>query len=161
MIRLVCLVLLVFTTLCLFLNIGLYKIFVVLTELEAISKRALPDEFIEFANFIEDVTAQDENHSDAFSDKSVNGVAKTVSDVPIVSPSGAIFDRSTNKVEKPDPNSVIESHSDKNTNNVEKSISDLHMSRLVGKPTMWFPTRSNTNRPVQAQKRARSLKCRI
>ena len=35
------------------------------------------------------------------------------------------------------------------------------MSRLVGKPTMWFPTRSNTNRPVQAQKRARSLKFRI
>ena len=35
------------------------------------------------------------------------------------------------------------------------------MSRLVGKPTMWFPTRSETNRPVQAQKRARSLKFRI
>ena len=32
------------------------------------------------------------------------------------------------------------------------------MSRLVGKPTMWFPNRSDTNRPVQAQKRARSLK---
>ena len=31
-------------------------------------------------------------------------------------------------------------------------------SHLVGKPTMWFP---NTNRPVQAQKRARSLKFRI
>ena len=26
---------------------------------------------------------------------------------------------------------------------------------------MWFPNRSNTNRPVQAQKRARSLKFRI
>ena len=35
------------------------------------------------------------------------------------------------------------------------------MSRLVEKPTMWFPTRSDTNRPVQAQKRARSLKFRI
>ena len=37
----------------------------------------------------------------------------------------------------------------------------LEMSHLVGKPTMWFPTRSDTNRPVQAQKRARSLKFRI
>ena len=35
------------------------------------------------------------------------------------------------------------------------------MSRLVGKPTMWFPNRSDTNRPVHAQKRARSLKFRI
>ena len=34
----------------------------------------------------------------------------------------------------------------------------LHLSRLVGKPTMWFPTRSNTNRPVQAQKMARGWK---
>ena len=34
------------------------------------------------------------------------------------------------------------------------------MSRLVGKPTMWFPNRSDTNRPVQAKKRARSLKFR-
>ena len=33
-----------------------------------------------------------------------------------------------------------------------------HMSLLVGKPTMWFPNRSDTNRPVQSQKRARSLK---
>ena len=37
----------------------------------------------------------------------------------------------------------------------------LHLSRLVGKPTMWFPNRSDTIRPVQAQKRARSLKFRI
>ena len=37
----------------------------------------------------------------------------------------------------------------------------LYMSHLVGKPTMWFPNRSDTNRPVQAQKRARSLKFRI
>ena len=35
------------------------------------------------------------------------------------------------------------------------------MSRLVGKPTMWFPNRSDTNRFVQAQKRARSLKFRV
>ena len=35
------------------------------------------------------------------------------------------------------------------------------LSRLVGKPTMWFSNWSDTNRPVQAQKRARSLKFRI
>ena len=35
------------------------------------------------------------------------------------------------------------------------------MSRLVGKPTMWFPNRSDTNRAVQAQKTARSMKFRI
>ena len=33
-----------------------------------------------------------------------------------------------------------------------------YMSRLVGKPTMWFPNRSDTNRPVHLQKQARSLK---
>ena len=33
-----------------------------------------------------------------------------------------------------------------------------YMSRLVRKPTMWFPNRSDTNRPVQLQKQARSLK---
>ena len=32
------------------------------------------------------------------------------------------------------------------------------MSRRVRKPTMWFPNWSDTNRPVQAQKKARSLK---
>ena len=32
------------------------------------------------------------------------------------------------------------------------------MSRLVGKPTMWFPNRSDTNRAVQAQNQARGLK---
>ena len=32
-----------------------------------------------------------------------------------------------------------------------------YMSRLLGKPT-WFLNRSDTSRPVQAQKRARSLK---
>ena len=31
----------------------------------------------------------------------------------------------------------------------------LHMSRLVRKPTMWFPYRSDTNQVVQAQKMAR------
>ena len=36
-----------------------------------------------------------------------------------------------------------------------------YMSRLMGKPTMWFSNRSDTNRPVQSQKRARSLKFRI
>ena len=36
-----------------------------------------------------------------------------------------------------------------------------YMSHLVGKPTMWFPNRSETNRPVQSQKRARILKFRI
>ena len=30
-----------------------------------------------------------------------------------------------------------------------------------GKPSMWFPNRHDTNRPVQSQKRARSLKFRI
>ena len=39
--------------------------------------------------------------------------------------------------------------------------SGKHMSRLVGKPTMWFPTRPDTNRPVQTQKRARILKFRF
>ena len=31
----------------------------------------------------------------------------------------------------------------------------------MGKPTLWFPNRSDSNRPVQAQERARSLKFRI
>ena len=35
------------------------------------------------------------------------------------------------------------------------------LSRLVEKPTMWFLNRSYTNRPVQLQKQARSLKFRI
>ena len=29
-------------------------------------------------------------------------------------------------------------------------LTELEMSRLVGKPTMWFPNRSNTKRSVQA-----------
>ena len=32
------------------------------------------------------------------------------------------------------------------------------MSHLVEKPTMWFPNRSDTNRPLQLQKLARNLK---
>ena len=35
------------------------------------------------------------------------------------------------------------------------------MSHLVGKPTMWFPNRSDTNQAVQSQKQARSLKFQI
>ena len=34
----------------------------------------------------------------------------------------------------------------------------FNMSHLVGKPTMWFPNRFDTNRPVQLQKQDRSLK---
>ena len=33
-----------------------------------------------------------------------------------------------------------------------------YMSGLVGKPTIWFPNRSDTNQAVQSQKQARSLK---
>ena len=36
-----------------------------------------------------------------------------------------------------------------------------YLSRLVGKPTMWFLKRPDTNRAVQAQKTARSMKFRI
>ena len=36
-----------------------------------------------------------------------------------------------------------------------------NISHLVGKPTMWFPNRSDTDRPVQLQKQARSLNFRI
>ena len=35
------------------------------------------------------------------------------------------------------------------------------MSRLVGKPRIRFPNRSDTNQAVQSQKQARSLKFRI
>ena len=45
--------------------------------------------------------------------------------------------------------------------NASASRGQQRLSRLVGKPTMWFPNRSDTNRPVQAQKRVRSLKFRI
>ena len=43
--------------------------------------------------------------------------------------------------------------------NFSYSLKD--MSRLVGKPTMWFPNRSDTNRAAQTQKTARSLKFQI
>ena len=36
-----------------------------------------------------------------------------------------------------------------------------NMSRLMGKPTMWFSNRSDTNWAVQPQKKARSLEFRI
>ena len=36
-----------------------------------------------------------------------------------------------------------------------------NLSRLVGKPKMWFPNRSDTNQAVQSQKQARSFKFRI
>ena len=31
----------------------------------------------------------------------------------------------------------------------------------MGKPTMWFPTRCNKNRPVKSQKQAKGLKFRL
>ena len=40
----------------------------------------------------------------------------------------------------------------------DKLVLSTYLSHLVGKPTMWFLTRSDTNRPVQSQKQARSLK---
>ena len=40
----------------------------------------------------------------------------------------------------------------------QEYLVNLYMSRLVGKPTMWFPNRSDTNQVVQSQKQARSLK---
>ena len=39
----------------------------------------------------------------------------------------------------------------------QRVYNNNHLSRLVGKPTMWFPNRSDTNRPVQLQNQARSL----
>ena len=45
--------------------------------------------------------------------------------------------------------------------NILLFLGEYQMSRLVGKPTMWFPNRSDKSRPVQALKRARSLKYRI
>ena len=44
---------------------------------------------------------------------------------------------------------------------LQEQLRNYHLSRLVGKPTMWFPNRSDTNRLVQAQKRTRGLKFRI
>ena len=41
---------------------------------------------------------------------------------------------------------------------LEQAGNCLYRSRLVGKPTMWFPNRSDTNQAVQAQKMARDWK---
>ena len=41
------------------------------------------------------------------------------------------------------------------------SSTENRVSRLVGKPTMWFLNSSNTNQAVQSQKTARSMKFRI
>ena len=43
----------------------------------------------------------------------------------------------------------------------DQSSLQVHLSRLMGKPTMWFPNRSDTNQAAQSQKQARSLKFRI
>ena len=44
---------------------------------------------------------------------------------------------------------------------VKPSITGKYMSRHRRKPTLWFPTMSNTNRVVWPQKRGRSLKFRV
>ena len=52
-------------------------------------------------------------------------------------------------------------HRDANSTLVQTGLEGrlcIHLSHLMGKPTMWFPTRSDINRPVQSQKRARILK---
>ena len=43
----------------------------------------------------------------------------------------------------------------------KETTSMLNLSRLVRKPTMWFPNRSGTNQTVQSQKQTRSLNFRI
>ena len=43
----------------------------------------------------------------------------------------------------------------------EVSRSKIKMSRIMRKPTFWFPTWSDTNQAVQLQKMARGLKFRI
>ena len=40
-------------------------------------------------------------------------------------------------------------------------IINRYMSRIMRKPTYWFPTWSDTNQAVQLQKMARGLKFRI
>ena len=44
------------------------------------------------------------------------------------------------------------------TSQVRQEMSIRHLSRLMGKPTMWFPNRFDTNRTAQSQKQARGLK---
>ena len=39
--------------------------------------------------------------------------------------------------------------------------SKVHMSRVMRKPTYWFPTWSDTNQAVQSQKMARGMKFRF
>ena len=41
---------------------------------------------------------------------------------------------------------------------IDVELQTLQMSRLVGKPTMWFSNSSESNQPVQSQKMARGLK---
>ena len=43
----------------------------------------------------------------------------------------------------------------------QKKIVLYYLSLCIRKPTIWVPTRSDTNRPVQSQKMVRSLKFRI
>ena len=57
--------------------------------------------------------------------------------------------------------SIIHDITKTRPSNVQRTFHLHKMSHLVEKPTMWFPNRSDTNRPVQAQKIARSLKFRI
>ena len=47
---------------------------------------------------------------------------------------------------------------EENTRDHKINKEPKQMSRLVGKPAMWFSNRSDINRPVQLQKQARSLK---
>ena len=42
-----------------------------------------------------------------------------------------------------------------------RTESEEEMSLCMRKPTIWVPTRSDTNLPVQSQEQARSLKIRI
>ena len=51
-------------------------------------------------------------------------------------------------------------HRYKESKNMKQSTNKTILSRAMRKPTMWFPTRSDTNRPVHLQKMARTLKFR-
>ena len=42
-----------------------------------------------------------------------------------------------------------------------RDFCEPHMSRVMRKPAMWFPTKSDTNQPTRSQKQARSLNVRI
>ena len=56
---------------------------------------------------------------------------------------------------------LLPRNKDRKLMNATFYLSLLHLSRLVGKLTMWFFNRFDTNRPAQSQKRARRLKFRI